>query len=424
MDLFYVLLVLLVATRAFGELAERLSQPALVGELIAGVSLGAIVAEYPAVFPDLVALTENQVFQSLTDLGMFFLMVYAGIEMQPHKILRYSGGASVVAIGGMLLPLALGVGLGYQFLPETELKVAQCLFIGTALAVTAVPATVRVLMDLGQLDTAVGQTVISAAVFDDILSLLLLAMLTGMIMFGQPPDIYEVGLLSLKVIAFFALTTGIGFFIFPWGGRFMHMLKAQELEVSAVLVGAFSFAVLAEFLSMHFIVGAFLGGLFFGRRTISDSCYDRVKNSMSAITFGFLAPIFFASIGFHVDFSALTQAPLFVALLVVFAFLGKIIGAGGAARLFGFDARDALNIGVGMSPRGAVELVIAGLALKGGLFNVADGEASIVQHIFSAVVIMAVITTVFSPIILKRTFSHRAVGSKSEPGRDLTSANN
>ena len=143
MDLFYVLLILLVATRAFGEVAERLGQPSLVGELIAGITLGSVVAAYPSAFPDMVGLGENDVFVSLTDLGMFFLMLFAGIEMQPHKILRYSRGAFMVAFCGMLFPLALGIGLGYIFLPETPLQTAQSLFIGTALAITAVALVAR-----------------------------------------------------------------------------------------------------------------------------------------------------------------------------------------------------------------------------------------------------------------------------------------
>ena len=98
MDLFYVLLILLVATRAFGELAERVGQPSLVGELIAGIALGAIVAGYPSYVPGLVGLPDNRVFATITDLGMFFLMLFAGIEMQPHKVLRYSKGAFVVKI--------------------------------------------------------------------------------------------------------------------------------------------------------------------------------------------------------------------------------------------------------------------------------------------------------------------------------------
>ena len=330
MELFYVLLILLVVTRAFGEIAERVGQPSLVGELVAGIALGAAVAKYPDVFPGLVGLPDNRVFATITDLGMFFLMLFAGVEMQPHKILRYSGGAFVVAIGGMLVPLVLGVGLGYLFLPETPLKTVQSLFLGTALAITAVPATVRILMDLGQLDSAVGQTIVSAAVFDDIFSLLLLAMVTGLMLFGEAPGIGEIALLGGKVLLFFAITGVVGLYVFPWGGRFMHLLKAQELEISAVLVGAFFFSVLAEVLGLHFIVGAFVAGLYFGQNTIDLESYGQIKNSISAMTFGFLAPIFFAAIGFNLHFSALTEAPLFVGILIFVAFLGKIVGAGGA----------------------------------------------------------------------------------------------
>ncbi len=405
MNLFYVLLVLLVVSRAFGEIAERFSQPALVGELIAGITLGAVVAEYPGIFPDLVGLSNNDVYVSITDLGMFFLMLFAGVEMQPHKAFKHSTGALVVAIGGMIIPLGLGVALGWFFLPDSNLRTAQCLFIGTALAITAVPATVRILMDLKQLDTAVGQTIVSAAVFDDILSLLLLAWLTGLIAAGEPPGIVEFAILCGKIALFFGITGVVGLFLFPWGGRFMHHLKAQELEISALLVGAFAFAVLAEMLGLHFIVGAFVAGFYFGRKTIDAESYDQVRNAISAMTFGFLAPIFFASIGQNLSLSALAGAPMFVGILVVVAFFGKVFGAGGAARIFGFSMRDSAAIGVGMSPRGAVELVIAGIALKAGLFDVTATDSPVVNNLFSAVVIMAVVTTVVSPVILQRFFS-------------------
>jgi Kef-type K+ transport system membrane component KefB len=406
MDLFYVLLILLVATRAFGELAERLGQPALAGELIAGIALGAIIVEFPGTFPDLLAMAGNDVFVTITDLGMFFLMLYAGVEMQPHKILKHSGGALVVAVGGMALPMGLGVALGWLFLPDTDLRTAQSIFIGTALAITAVPATVRILMDLGQLDTPVGQTIVSAAVFDDIFSLLLLAWLTALIAVGEPPGLIEFAVLFGKITLFFVITGVVGLYLFPWGGHFMHHLKAQELEISAILVGAFAFAVLAELLDLHFIVGAFIAGLYFGQKTIDFESYERVKHTLSAMTFGFLAPIFFASTGMNLNLGALTGAPLFVVVLILVAFFGKIAGAGGAARVFGFSVRDSTAIGIGMSPRGAVELVIAGVALKAGLFDVTVPDAPVVGNLFSAVVIMAVVTTVISPIVLQRAFPH------------------
>ena len=121
MDLFYVLLILLITTRAFGEIAERFGQPSLVGELLAGITLGVVVAASPDTFPDLIGLHDNQVFVTVTDLGMFFLMLFAGIEMQPHKILENSKRAIVVACGGMAVPLALGIAVGWAFLPEGEL---------------------------------------------------------------------------------------------------------------------------------------------------------------------------------------------------------------------------------------------------------------------------------------------------------------
>lgn len=402
MDLFYVLLVLLVVTRAFGELAKRLAQPALVGELIAGVSLGAVVARFPGTFPNLIGLSDNEVFATITDLGMFFLVLFAGLEMQPRKVFKRSAASLVVAAGGMLVPLGLGVALGWAFLPESTLRTAQCLFLGTALAITAVPATVRILTDLGQLDSRVGQTIVSAAVFDDILSLLLLAWLTGMMGAGGSPGLAELALLFGKIVLFFIVTAVVGLFIFPWGGRFMHHLKVRELELSAMLVAAFAFAVLAEMLGLHFILGAFAAGLYFGRKTIDVKSYERVRETISAMTFGFLAPIFFASIGFALEFAPVVEVPWFLALLILCAFVGKIGGAGAAARAFGFSATESAAIGVGMSPRGAIELVVAGIALKAGLFA---AETGIVTHLFSAVVIMSVITTVVSAIILTRVFA-------------------
>lgn len=404
MDLFFILLVLLVATRTFGELAERLGQPGLVGELVAGIVLGTIAAQYTDLLPKIAGLDDNPVFDSITDLGMFFIMLFAGVELQPYRLMEHSRGALVVAVSGMLLPMAFGIGLGWVYLPASDAFLAQAVFLGTALAITAVPATVRTLVDLGKLESRSGQIIVSAAVFDDVLSLILLAWLTALIE-AKPVTGLALGWLALKVLAFFAITIAVGVFVFPLAGRLMRGIKQREFEFSALLVVALAFSVIAELLDLHFIVGAFMAGLFFGRKTIDEPAYDDVRSKTSAMTFGFLAPIFFASVGLHLDFSAVFVVPAFVAWLLLAAFAGKFIGAGLAARFMGLTRYEAAAVGAGMSARGAIELVVAGIALEAGLFDVAPGTAPVVEHLFSAVVIMAVLTTLATPLLLKRIYA-------------------
>lgn len=405
MDLFYVLLVLLVATRAFGELASRIGQPALVGELVSGVVLGTLVGQYADYFPTLSAVDRDPVFNAITKLGMFFIMLFAGIEMQPNKILQYSKPSIAVALGGMVVPMALGIALGFLFLPASEHRMVQAFFIGTTLAITAVPATVKILIDLGRLNTSSGQIIVSAAVFDDVFSLVLLAWLTALISVGEVPGLFEFAVLAFKILVFFALTAVIGFYAFPWGGKFLKQVKEKELDFSAMLIAALAFGVLAEVLELHFILGSFVAGVFFGRKTIDERTYDNVRSKVSGMTFGFLAPIFFASVGLNLGFEAIVEIPLFVLLLVFVAFAGKFVGSGLAAYACGLPRAEAAAVGVGMSARGAVELVIADIALKAGLFSLPGVASPILANLFSAVVIMAILTTIMTPIFLKQIYS-------------------
>jgi Kef-type K+ transport system membrane component KefB len=183
------------------------------------------------------------------------------------------------------------------------------------------------------------------------------------------------------------------------------MLKtfhAQEFEFSALLVAALAYALLAEALGMHFIIGAFFAGLFFIRSTVDKEVYERIREGLNTFTHGLFGPIFFASIGLHLDLRAATDIPLMVILLIAIAFMGKLAGAGLPALWSGFSRREALGIGVGMSARGAVELVIADIALRAGLFAQPDPPPPVVAYLFSAVVIMALTTTLVAPLLLRR----------------------
>lgn len=398
MDILYVLLVLLVLTRIGGEIAERLKQPALVGELLAGVALGVVVGNFAGAFPVLADLSEDKVFTAITDLGIFFLMLLAGIKLRPKQLVESSASSMLVALAGFLLPLGLGFGLGWAYLPDSEFRIAQALFLGTALAITAVPVTVKVLMDVGRLESKAGRMIVSAAVVDDVLSLVLLAFLTALIKSGQLPDLPALGLLIGKILLFFAVTYVVGRFLFPRVGRLLKRAKVAELELSVLLIVALGFAVLAEVLSMHFIIGAFVAGLAFGRKTADPETYEDVSNKISGVTSGFLAPVFFASIGLHVSFSAIANTPFFVLLLVLIAIAGKLLGAGVTAYGAGLGKRESFAVGMGMSARGAVELIVADVALRAGLFSVPSPVPAVIANMFSAVVLMAVVTTLLAPI--------------------------
>lgn len=405
MELLYILLVLLTVSRLFGEMAERVRLPPLMGELIAGLALGLVATHYAALFPVLARVPDEEVFRSVTDLSIFFLMLLAGIELHPRELASASGTAMAVALGGMALPLILGFGIGWMFLPESDYKLAQSLFIATALSITAVPVSVRVLMDLGKLNSAVGQTIVSAAVFDDVFSLILLAILTAVIKSGSLPGLAAVARLLGEVALFFVIATVIGLYLFPRLGKLIRSFAAEEFEFSALLIAALAYAFIAEKLGLHFILGAFLAGLFFVHRTIGPKVYQQIRDKLNTCTVGFFAPLFFASIGMHLDLSAATAMPVFVTLLIIAAFLGKMLGAGIPAYWAGFARQDSLAVGAGMSARGAVELIIAGIALDAGLFDHPQPAPPEVKYLFSAIVIVAIVTTLLSPLLLKWIFS-------------------
>lgn len=403
MEILYILLVLLIVTRVFGELAEQLGQPALLGELLSGVLLGLLVHHFSASFPVMATLGDNEVFTAITDLGIFFLMLLGGIELRPKDLIQASGTAMGVAVGGMVIPLLFGMLFGWMVLPDSGYRLAQILFIGTALAITAVPVAIKVLMDMRQLDSRGGKIIVSAAVIDDVLSLVLLAVLTAIIETGAVPGPSTLLWLGGKVVLFFALSVSLGNYVFPLVGGWLRRTRAEEFEFSALLVAALGYALLAEVLGMHFILGAFMAGLFFRRRTIDEQTYKDILTKTKGLTTGFLAPVFFASIGLHLDLSALREIPLFVVVLILVATFGKVFGAGVAARLFGLPGREALAIGFAMNARGAVELVVADIALRAGLFSQPQPPPPEVQYLFSAIVIMAIVTTLITPGALKLT---------------------
>ena len=401
MDIIYVLLVLLVVTRLFGEVAQRAGQPPLLGELVAGVALGLVATHFNGlnVVPE--DLASDPVFDAFADLGIFFLMLFAGVELGVGDLTDASKRSAIVGSSGFCLPLVAGFGVAWVALPESELKFAQALVVGTALAITAIPVAVRMLMDMGQLQTRVGRTIVSAAVVDDVLSLVLISIFSGVAGTDPSPSVATLARLAIEIALFLAAAIVVARYVVPRVGRVVTSQSTPEFEFTSLLIGGLAFALLAEVLGLHFILGAFVAGLFFERRTAGDETYDEVRKRVRAITVGFLAPIFFVSIGMNLDLGAVSEVPLFLTVLVLLAFVTKLVGAALPAYWMGLSGREATAVGIGMSARGAIELIIAEVALEAGIFAGPEPLPPIVAQLFSTIVIVAIVTTLVAPVALK-----------------------
>jgi len=401
MDYVAQFLILLVAARVMGRLAIRLHQPASVGEIAAGALLALLAAGFLAPVSWIAGLPESPAIHYGGQAGIFFLLLFAGVEMRPGEIADHSWQAVVVALGGMILPLCLGGGLAWIVLPESELKTAQALILGTGLAISAIPVAAKIFLEFDLLHETVGEIVIAAAVFDDVLGLLLLAIVTSMVANGAPPDNSEIVIKFGQIALFFVVTGLAGVYLLPRLWRFLHDLDFPGVRFSGLLAVAMAFGLIADALGMHFVLGPLMAGLFFEPARIGAEIYDRVRHTLDALTAGVLGPVFFASIGLGIEFGAVVEVPAFLAALIAIAILGKVVGAGLPAYWSGLDRRHALAVGVGMSGRGAVELIVASIALQAGVFRHPGGAHPIVDNLFSALVLTAVVTTALMPMMLQ-----------------------
>jgi Kef-type K+ transport system membrane component KefB len=396
------MLALLIIARVAGELAERLGQPASVGEIVSGIMLVSAAAWFGQALPFLEQLIASDALEAAAHIGIFFLLLLAGIEIEPKEIAENSAVSFAVAFGGMIVPLLGGFGLVWLFLPESDLKPVQALLTGVALSISAIPAIVKMLTELGLLHTRVGAILISAAIFDDVLGLFLLAVLLSMMESGTFPDIATLVLMLAKVTAFFAITVTLGVHVYPRISRRIKAMQAAAIEFSAITIVALAYGVLAEFLGMHWILGAFMAGLYFEKTRVGRREYDEMRLICGTLTRGVLGPLFFVYIGLQVDLSAVTAVPVFLLLLIAIAFLGKLLGAGIPALFAGLQRQEAAIIGIGMSARGTVELILLSIALESGIFSQAGQKDPIVTHLFSSLVIVGVITTLLVPMIMRR----------------------
>ena len=393
------LVIILIGAKLGGELAERVHQPAVLGELIAGVVLGnlALVGFHGFDF-----LATNEGIMILAELGVVLLLFEVGMESNIKEMLSVGASSLLVACLGVIAPFFLGWGLSTWLLPSEDALVH--VFIGATLCATSVGITARVLTDLGKISTREAKIVLGAAVLDDVLGLMILAVVSGIIAAanaGGSIATADVVVIVLKATTFLVGAIVVGSWLSPKVFRLASRLRIRGLLLTLSLTFCFLLAYLANVIELAPIVGAFAAGLVLDEvhyRDFLDRGDHSVEELLRPIN-TFLVPVFFVLMGIKVDLSTFGQVEVlgFAALLSLAAIAGKMICALGVVE----KGLDRLSVAVGMVPRGEVGLIFAGI----GAALILHGEPVISGTIFSAVVIMVIVTTLITPPLLKITLA-------------------
>src|SRR6202167_4099545 len=396
MTMFVALAVLLGAAKLAGEIMQKLDQPSVLGELLAGILLGPTVLGHfkPGLYAFIFPATGNLpiVLETVTTLGVVFFLLTAGLEIDLRSIYRQGRSALLVSFLGVIIPFALGFSAAEwspQFLgAETGANTRIfALFVGTALSISALPVIAKILMDLNLLRSEMGTVVMSSAMFDDLVGWILFSMILGM-MDGVKRTI-------ILVIAFVVLALTVVRWLID---KLLPHIQAHTSWPGGVLGFIFTLtlaaAAFAEYAGIHAVFGAFIIGIAVGEST---HLRKRTSELIHGIVTNVFAPFFFASIGLRTNFVANFNLPI-TATVIGVACIGKLLGAGMGARLGGMDRRTSWGVGLAMNARGAMEMILGLLALQLGLIR---------ETMFVALVIMALFTSLVSAPAIKSLIGRR-----------------
>ncbi len=415
MRLVIQLAVILIAAKLVGEAFERfLNMPAVLGELAAGIiigplALGGLTFPYVGSLFELVPNTDpradlgpighiSEPLWAIAQVGSIVLLFMAGLETDLRQFLRYARPATLVALGGVVLPFAFGDVLTVVFGYAEGLGDVRALFIGAVMTATSIGITVRVMSDLRRLGTPEGVTILGAAVLDDVVGILILTVVVGL---AESGDISagSIGLVAFKTIGFWLALTGIGILASRHISRFLQSLQVSGAAVALSLALALLAAGLAESFGLAMIIGAFSIGL-----ALSDTDLAHKLEKPLMAVYAALVPIFFVVMGMLVDVRALGGVLGFGIVLTVLAIIGKVAGSGLPALLAGFNRRGSWRIGVGMLPRGEVALIMAGIGVSSGIID---------SDLYGVAILMTIITTALAPPILAMSFRGGESGLRS-----------
>ncbi|MBK7500766.1 MAG: cation:proton antiporter [Ignavibacteriales bacterium] len=399
--LLFQLFLLLLFARVFGELFQRMGQPTVVGEILAGVVLGPSLLGATPFFSDLMIVQSTNgtnLLEVVSLMGAMLLLLITGLETDLALIKHHSRSAFGTAIGGLILPLILGFGFCFlipdSLLVDPAQRIVFSLFLATSISVSAIPVIAKVLIDLNLIRRDIGQITIAAGMIDDTAAWILLSIVLGLIEFGVVTAqnvLFSVG----KVLLFLSVSFVAGKWIAAKVVSFaQNSIKSRYKFLTILILFSFGFGAIAQSLRLEAVLGAFIAGIIFSRiPAVPKEAIERIES----FTFGIFAPIFFAAAGLKVSLEPLLNPELLLIGigLIVVATLSKVAGAYIGARWVGrSDHWTALSFGAGLNARGAIQIIVATIGLSFGIIS---------QEIFSLIIIMAVVTSIMAPFMLRYT---------------------
>ena len=380
-DYLLSLCIILMSTKIFSIISRRAQLPQVVGALMAGLFFG------PAV---LGAITQKFLGR-LAELGVIVIMFTAGMETNINELKASGRSGFVVALCGVLVPLLMGAGLMYLF--DKNIEFTSAVFVGAILTATSVSITVETLKELGKMSTKVGNTILAAALIDDILGLICLTLVTGMA--GEGVNLI---LLFGKIIGFFIFLYIAGIIFYKsmvWSDRVQAERNLRRYPVMGFAFCMFMAWASETLFGVADIIGAFGAGMIIAMSPKGDY----IASKFDTIAYLLLTPVFFANIGLEVNLPEMSsEVIIFTVALVIVSVISKLGGCGIGAKLCGFDVHQSYQIGLGMVCRGEVALIVAG---KGMTMNMIDAKY------LGPIIIMVIVCTIITPIVLKRAFTGR-----------------
>lgn len=382
-DILRDLAIILLFAKCLGILARKFKAPQVVGQILAGLLVGPCVLGW---------ISQNDFITQMAEVGVIILMFSVGLESDIKELLKTGPIAFMIACFGVIIPLIAGALLYmgfYGVAPWGSENFYKAVFIGTIMTATSVSITVASLQELGKIKSKAGTTIVSAAIIDDILGIIVLTFVVG---FKNPES--NPGMVVIKTIAFFAVAIVGGFLVYKifltLDKRYPHTRRIPIVSVAF----CFALSYIAErYFGIADITGAYVAGVVLCN--LSDNEY--IERKIDVSSYMFFGPIFFASIGLKTSFDNISSKLIaFSICFVLVALLSKVIGCGLAGRLCRYNASDSLKIGVGMMTRGEVALIVAQKGLAAGLLT---------ADYFTAVILLILVSSILTPIILKLLYS-------------------